>query len=200
MKSFKHYEALCQELASSLNIKFPEANGIAFGHIGNLQDDSDERTWSFFTGIEVTNSLGRRVVASFGHEPTRSIEYLYDKAQFGLERFITSATSKKYNTEVNLNDWREATSRTKEFFHGAILEKIYGGTEVFAPYEMTIIKQDDGKFVPVHGCTKMEPVSTIEQAKQKLDSYYDDLSGNQKYKAGKEPSSEGSKKSSKVRP
>lgn len=88
VKQFEINEASkrCTLLSQELNKRYPDA-GLSFGYIGNLGPQLDDRSWRFFTKIEVGTGNHRSRVY-FGGYGTDDLPKLADRAEKGLENFL----------------------------------------------------------------------------------------------------------------
>jgi hypothetical protein len=87
------------------------------------------------------------------------------------------------------DDWNLASDQTREQFASfgeAVCEKTIGGKGTFfVLYEMTVIRRSEFAFVPVHGTERMKEVSTIKEAVEVLEKYWEDLPDSHKLAANR---------------
>ena len=80
--------------------------------------------------------------------------------------------------------WLLANEYTKDLFPGAVFMRQIGGSATpFASYDFAIVQSDSEAWIPVHGCVKMPPVTSPEEAAYGLMKYWHDLPDEGKLRA-----------------
>ena len=98
-----------------------------------------------------------------------------DKSVSGLP-YPEQKTATRFDLGIPNPRWVTADGYTKDLLDGAVLMATFGGKgSRYAKYDMTICEYADGRIIPVHGMTKMDPVSSIVEAKKALMDYWQAL-------------------------
>lgn len=98
-----------------------------------------------------------------------------DKSISGLP-YPEQKTATRFDLGIPNPRWVPADGYTKDLLDGAVLMATFGGKgSRFVRYDMAICEYADGRIIPVHGMTKMDPVGSIAEAKKVLMDYWQTL-------------------------